>query len=142
MGEAKNIAVRFLGLVDAHQVEEAARLCAPDARFNVSGLGEADIETWKRFSTAMVDAVPDTQHAISFVEEVGDHVFMEFRWRGTQTRPLLSPGGEIPATGQRIDVRCCAVFDIQAGRITAERGYFDQVEFMTQLGLMPSPVSA
>jgi steroid delta-isomerase-like uncharacterized protein len=142
MGETKDICLRFMGLIDAHKVEEAAALCAPDARFTVSGLGDADLETWKHFVTAMVDAVPDTKHPVSNVVEVGDQVFVEFRWQGTHTRPLLSPQGEIPATGKRIDIRCSSVFEVEAGRITAERGYFDQVEFLTQLGLMPAPVAA
>jgi predicted ester cyclase len=90
----------------------------------------------------MVGAVPDTRHAVGNVVEGGDQVVLEFRWQGTHTRPLRSPQGEIPATGKRIDLRCGAVFEVAAGRITAERGYLDQVEFLTQLGLMPAPASA
>jgi predicted ester cyclase len=104
--------------------------------------GDADLETWKRFSTAMVDSVPDTRHPVSNVIEAGDQLVVEFRWQGTHTRPLFSPQGEIPATGKQLDVRISAVFEIEAGRITAERGYFDQVEFLTQLGLIRAPVSA
>jgi steroid delta-isomerase-like uncharacterized protein len=142
MAEAKEICLRFMELIDAHKIEEAAALCAPDARFTVPGLADADVQTWKQFAGAMVGAVPDTVHVIGNVVEAGDQVVLEFRWQGTHTRPLLSPQGEIPATGRRIDLRCSAVFEVAAGRVAAERGYFDQVEFLTQLGLMPTPVSA
>ena len=142
MSETKDICLRFMGLIDAHKVEEAAALCAPDVKFSVSGLGDANLETWKQFVAAMLDAVPDCNHPISNVVEAGDQMFVEFRWQGTHTRPLLSPQGEIPATGKHIDIRCSSVFEVAAGRITAERGYFDQVEFLTQLGLMPAPVAA
>ena len=36
----------------------------------------------------------------------------------------------------------CDVITVRAGRITSHRIYFDQLGFMTQLGLMPKPASA
>jgi hypothetical protein len=34
------------------------------------------------------------------------------------------------------------VYVVQDGRFTEHRGYWDNVTFMTQLGLMPEPASA
>jgi steroid delta-isomerase-like uncharacterized protein len=142
MAETEQIARRVLALVDAHQVDAAASLCAPDARFNVSGMGDADLRTWKQFAGAMVAAVPDGEHRVTNAVEAGRQVFMEIRWHGTHTQPLQTPQGTIPATGRSIDLRICAVFEVDAGRLTAERGYFDQLEFLTQLGQMPAPATA
>jgi hypothetical protein len=34
------------------------------------------------------------------------------------------------------------VFEIEGDRITSERLYYDQVELLSQLGLMPAPAAA
>ncbi|MDQ4019216.1 MAG: ester cyclase, partial [Actinomycetota bacterium] len=52
--------------------------------------------------------------------------------------PLQMPDGEtIPATGKQIRVRGCDVATVENGRITSHRFYFDQMEFLSQLGLVP-----
>jgi hypothetical protein len=57
---------------------------------------------------------------------------------GTHTGPLPTPSGEtIPATGKQINVRSCDVATVEAGVVTQHRFYFDQMEFLGQLGLLP-----
>jgi ketosteroid isomerase-like protein len=57
---------------------------------------------------------------------------------GTHTQPLPVPNGEdIPPTGKRIRVRECDVVTVEGGVVTSHHFYFDQVEFLGQLGLLP-----
>lgn len=43
----------------------------------------------------------------------------------------------IPATGKTINVEGCTIATIVNGKITEERDFFDNLEFLRQLGLMP-----
>jgi len=45
-------------------------------------------------------------------------------------------GAEIPATGKKVDFPFVGVFQITDGKISAIRIYDDQIEVLTQLGLM------
>jgi hypothetical protein len=51
---------------------------------------------------------------------------------------LLVPSGEaIPATGKRVSVRGVDVVSYSGGAVARHHMYFDQVQFLTALGLMP-----
>ena len=43
----------------------------------------------------------------------------------------------IPATGKTINVEGCTIATIVNGKISEERDFFDNLEFLRQLGLMP-----
>ncbi len=43
----------------------------------------------------------------------------------------------IPATGKTVSVEGCTIATIINGKITEERDFFDNLEFLRQLGLMP-----
>ena len=43
----------------------------------------------------------------------------------------------IPATGKTINVEGCTIATIVNGKITEERDFFDNLEFLRQLGLIP-----
>lgn len=45
------------------------------------------------------------------------------------------PTGEtLQATGKSVRLRICDIATVEGGRIISHRFYFDQVEFLTQLG--------
>ena len=46
-------------------------------------------------------------------------------------------GAEIPATGKTFDFPFVGIFQVRDGKISSIRIYYDQVEVLTQLGLMP-----
>ena len=66
-----------------------------------------------------------------------DYAVVEFVGRGTNTGPLATPQGEIPATGRAIEIPFCDVHRIEDGKITNGRSYFDMATMMRQLGLLP-----
>lgn len=91
---------------------------------------------------AFVAAVPDMKLTITKAVELGDTVVIEGIYSGTQTGPLQTPGGEIPPTGRAFSFPYVDVFVARDGKFVEHRGYWDNVTFMTQLGLMPEPASA
>jgi steroid delta-isomerase-like uncharacterized protein len=62
---------------------------------------------------------------------------VQFTGRGTNTGPLRTPQGEIPATGRRVAIQFCDVHRITAGKIAGGRAYWDMATMMAQLGLLP-----
>jgi hypothetical protein len=62
---------------------------------------------------------------------------------GTNNGPLVTPTGEVPATGKRIDMRGALVGRINADNlIVEERRYYDTGTLMQQLGLAPQAAEA
>lgn len=69
----------------------------------------------------------------------GEHVASENRFRGTHTGVLSLPTGDIPPTGVEMDSGYVGLFRVLDGRIVSQRVYFDRVDLMEKLGLMPAP---
>jgi hypothetical protein len=68
--------------------------------------------------------------------ESGNTAIDEGYFVGTHTGPLPSPTGEsIPPTGKAVRVRACDIATVENGVVTSHRFYFDQMEFLGQLGL-------
>jgi predicted ester cyclase len=57
----------------------------------------------------------------------------------THTGTFATPAGEIPPTGNRVELDACDVVRIGSdGRITSWHSYFDQASMMAQLGAVPA----
>jgi len=88
------------------------------------------------------DAFPDGRYEAAYAHESGDTAIDEGYFVGTHTAPLRTPTGEeIPATGKQVRARSCDVATVQNGLIASHRLYFDQMEFLGQLGLLPETPS-
>jgi SnoaL-like polyketide cyclase len=61
---------------------------------------------------------------------------------GTHTAPLQSPAGEVPATNRQLRGRGVQIFRVEGDAVADTRLYYDQVDVLTQLGLMPEPATA
>jgi steroid delta-isomerase-like uncharacterized protein len=86
-------------------------------------------------------AFPDGRMTATTMSAAGDTLAMEWTFTGTQTAPLVGgPTGPIPATNKPVTIKG-AEFTRHNGQglIVDERGYFDLMSFMMQLGLMPQP---
>jgi ketosteroid isomerase-like protein len=85
-----------------------------------------------------MEAFPNAEMEIAASYESGDMAILEWVFAGTNTGPLPLPSGEtFPATGKRVSVRGADVARVQGGALVSVHSYYDQVELMTQLGLMP-----
>jgi predicted ester cyclase len=72
----------------------------------------------------------------------GDWVVQEFVFAGTHTGTLSGPAGDIPPTNRQLRGRGTQILRVENGLVVDTRLYFDQVDVMTQLGLMPEAASA
>ena len=67
----------------------------------------------------------------------GNTVTQEITWEGTQTGPLVGPGGTIPPSGKRQVTRAAWIAIIEEGKIKESRQYFDMMALLQQLGAAP-----
>ena len=88
-------------------------------------------------------AFPDGRMEAPLVVVQGDVVAMEWRFEGTHQGPLVGAGGTVPPTGRVVRFMGAEFTRHDGdGLILDERGYFDLMSFMAQLGVVPAPAAA
>jgi SnoaL-like polyketide cyclase len=70
-------------------------------------------------------AVPDLNVRDEFKAENGDTAINEWSMSGTNSGPLETPEGIIPATGKPVTLRGCDALTVREGRIRSHRAYYD-----------------
>ena len=142
MAQAREVSDRYTDLINAHDAHGIAALFAEDGVIVDPG-GEyrgrdAIAEYWEGF----FQAFPEMHGQDDFQAESGDTAINEWSASGTNTGPLEGPEGTIPATGKSVSLRGCDAVTVRDGLIQSQRVYFDQLSFMTQLGLIPEAAAA
>jgi predicted ester cyclase len=83
------------------------------------------------------EGFPDGRGTVHSAYVDGNTVTLELTWEGTQSGPMRTPDGqELPATGRRGAVKACEVMEIEGGKITATRHYFDLMTILQQVGAL------
>ena len=83
------------------------------------------------------EALPDGKITHHDHVDGGDSIVTEGTLTGTHTGTFRSPQGDIPATGNRVQLRYVSVRRMREGKVASEHLYFDQLEFLQQLGALP-----
>ncbi len=142
MTEAAELGERWFQALTAGDVEAAVGLLSDDVEFgSPAGTIKGSAEV-RQFLQGYQLGFPDAKFAVSAVYGSGQTAALEGAYSGTNSGPLTSPSGEIPATGKYASVLFVTVLETDGERITGHRAYWDQVGFMAQLGLTPAPPSA
>jgi steroid delta-isomerase-like uncharacterized protein len=87
-----------------------------------------DFEAWG-------SAFPDGKLELKNLVAQGDYVVAELVGRGTHSGTLGGPGGDIPATGRRVELPLVDVYRFREGKIAEIRYYFDAFSLFQQLGI-------
>ena len=139
MGEARDVLDRVTEAVTSGDEERLKSLYAENASIETPDQGtlsgrDAIVGWLGAFSKAFPDVSWEPLHE----HEAGNTAIDEGYVVGTHTGPLESPTGEsIPPTGKRVRVRSVDLATVENGSVTSHRFYFDQMEFLGQLGLAP-----
>ena len=94
------------------------------------------------YAMVWLNAFSDAQLVVDAVAVDGDWVAHTGVFKGTHDGTLASPAGDVPATGRRLEGRCSQFVRFEDGRSVEEHLYFDQMDIVTQLGLMPETAGA
>jgi ketosteroid isomerase-like protein len=140
MGEAREVMDRLTAAATKTKEFRAVTECyAHDAVAMTPDQGEIrGGEAIANYLLQFSDAFPDLGFEDAGKHESGNVAIDEGYLTGTHTGPLPMPSGEsVPATGKQIRVRSCDIATVEGGLVTRHRFYFDQMEFLGQLGLLP-----
>jgi steroid delta-isomerase-like uncharacterized protein len=139
MGINRAVAEKIIEAENRCDGEAVASLYAEDAIYvDPSGTtqGRAAIaELYRGF----FEAFPDAHRTIERAVEEGDWGAFEGVMTATHTGPFHVGAATVPATGRRLELRFMAIAQTRDGQAAYARLYFDQLDVMMQLGLMPQP---
>lgn len=93
------------------------------------GQAPLDRERTKGNVSAWRSAFPDLRTTIEDAVAEGDTVALRITINGTQQGQL----GDLPPSGNRIDLPGAVLFRVRNGKITEERDFYDQATFLQQL---------
>lgn len=123
---------------NAHDLTQAARYFLPEVVFVAPDAELKGREQVVEYFRGYLEAFPDGTADVVVRHDSGDTTVDEWVFHGTHTGPLPTPTGEmVPPTGARVSVRGVDIQTHRDGGIADQRTYFDQVQFLTQLGLIP-----
>jgi steroid delta-isomerase-like uncharacterized protein len=143
--EAKKVLEQAIERWNATDRDGWAALYTDDVVYEAPGgariSGLADLK--EKYFDALVTAAPDRRSSDVVLFAEGEHVVEQARYTGTHTGTLRNPGGaEIPPTGKKLDFPFVGVFRVEDGKISSIRIYYDQIDVLTQLGLLPGATSS
>ena len=106
----------------------------------VAFVGHEGIRKWIENSrTMMPDLVMDFPEVIA----KPDRIVAVWTMTGTQTGPMVMPGGTLPPTGRKVNVSGMSIDYLKDGKLAKEVVIFNALEMLMQLGFQlmpPQPV--
>jgi predicted ester cyclase len=143
MANAQEIGARFIDAFNSHDEARIRELNDENAVFEAPGEVRVEgREAATEYAMAWIRAFPDARLNVNNEFTAGEWAAQEITFEGAHEGTLSSPNGDIPATHRRLTGRAVQIFKVEGDVITDTRLYFDQVQIMTQLGLMPEPATA
>jgi predicted ester cyclase len=106
------------------------------------GMQLKGLDQVRQVEEAFWEALPDSQIKYTNEFTAGDAVITEGFLTGTHTGVFRTPQGEIPPSGNPVNLRFAAIKRISGDKVISEHLYFDQMEFMMQIGALPPMGSA
>lgn len=132
-------ALAMLNGFNAHDLSHWAASLADDYVGEYPGARGLKQEQAVMYNQAFIVAFPDIHFEAHRVIPNGDTVAIHWTAQGTHTAPLATLSGQtLPATGQRGMISGMFLVEVKDGRITREATYWDQMELLGQLGLLPA----
>jgi steroid delta-isomerase-like uncharacterized protein len=131
-------AERLFTALNAKDLDTAVAMISPSADIRTPTGAFTGGQAYRAWISEHFRAFPDMYHEIRGIAVESEQT-LAFEWRatGTFTGPLAMPGGEVPPNGKTIDVPGADFWRSEGGLIVAYHLYFDQLEFLRQLGLAP-----
>ncbi|HSI98013.1 MAG TPA: ester cyclase [Gaiellaceae bacterium] len=138
MTGVERIAAAWNKAFNAHDEERIRELI--DERAALTAPGDVALEgrdAIVEYTMRWLNAFPDATIRVERQIVSGDWVVQQYAFEGTHSDTLTGPAGDIPATGRRLTGPVADVTRIENGVMVETHLYFDQVNLLTQLGLMP-----
>lgn len=143
MAEAKDTAVKFVAAFNAHDEKALLSLHAPDVRFEApSGVHFNSTTDATEHAMRWLKAFPNGKMTVRHEIVSGPWIVQEITMEGTHSGPLDSPMGTVPPTHKKVVSKGVQLLRIENGKVAEAHVYYDQFDYMSQLGLIPAPAIA
>ena len=110
---------------------------ATDAEMTAPGAEVSGRDNVIRFIAVFQEAFPDLRLEIKQLLTDGPAAAAEGIMAGTHDGVFHTPNGDIAPTGRAIALRWAAIYVTEADTLKSEHLFFDQMDFLGQLGLLP-----
>jgi predicted ester cyclase len=143
VGEARDVGAKFVDAFNAHDESRIRNLNADNTALEAPGdIRLQGKEAATQYAVAWLNAFPDSRMTVNNELESGDWIVQEITFEGTHQGTLSTPTGDVPPTNRRLTGRAAQIVRVEGGKVVDTRLYFDQVQVLTQLGLMPEAATA
>jgi predicted ester cyclase len=116
---------------------------APDVKAETAGMaGHLTGDQNMAYNQVFFKAFPGSKFEFIHTIVQNDYAVVNWRFTGTQSGPLQMPMGTIPPTGKKVKLIGSTTVQIKNNKIVYIWNYFDLVSLLSQVGVMPSSVSA
>jgi predicted ester cyclase len=143
IADPKVLATTFNDTFNAHDESAIKALVSPNIRFTAPGgvrlIGQDAIAG---YFAGWLKGFPDARMTVHHEIVSGPWVVQEYTFEGTHRGTLAGPFGEIAPTNQKVAGKGVQLIRFENDLVVDCRLYFDMVETLTQLGIMPVPVKA
>ena len=141
MGQPRELMDRATQAVLTGDLDAFREIYAPDVVVTTPDAGVLHgIDAFIQWNRGFIDAFSDQDFRLERGLEAEDCAIDQGEFIGTNTRPLQLPGGQsAPPTGKQVRVRAIDVATVQDGQIVRHDFYFDQLDMLSQLGVMQAP---
>ena len=137
--DLKKVAERVTKAFNAHDAVAVASFYTEDATMIGSGEPEPikGRKAIEENQVAWYRAFPDVKIDTSKTLISENYIVIEFTFTGTNSGPMKTPEGDLPATGRTVSVMGIMILKTTPeGLIAEDHTYYDTADFMKQLGLL------
>jgi predicted ester cyclase len=143
MTEIKDTAAHFVAAFNANDEKALNELHASDIKFSAPGGFKAtNAHEATAYAKRWLKGFPNGKMTIRNEVVSAPWVVQEVTMEGTNTGPLEGPTGTVQPTHKHVVGKGVQILKVENGKITEARIYFDLLDQMTQLGLIPTPAMA
>jgi predicted ester cyclase len=129
-------AEKFFAAMNAKDFNTMVAMLSPTCEIRTPQGNFTGREEYRAWISGLMRAVPNLTHELRGIKvESGDTVAFELHAFGDMTGPLGTPAGDIPPTGRHMDVGGTDFWRFENGLVQQYHLSFDQLEFLTQLGI-------
>jgi predicted ester cyclase len=138
--DPKVLSAKYNQAFNSHDEIALRSLISPNARFSAPG----DVRLEGRdavigYTNSWMKALPDATITVTNEIVSGPWIAQEFTFAGTHKAALTGPMGTIQATNRKVSGQCVSITRYENDLAVETRLYFDVVQLLTQLGVMPVP---
>jgi predicted ester cyclase len=143
MTDPKILATTFNDTFNAHNESAIKALVSPNVRFTApGGVRLVGKDAFAGYLLSWLKGFPDARMTVHHEIVSGPWVVQEYTFEGTHRGILSGPLGEIAPTNKKVAGNGVQLIKFENDLVIDCRLYFDMVETLSQLGIMPIAVKA